>query len=330
MTLPRFTYAFVVVLLFGMAPFAAGADAVIIDQVAAIVNDEVITLSEIDVEGAPLLRRIQSQGLEPAEQQAALQKTRQEILDRLIETTLQQQKATEMVMEIDEAEVDHAVGRFMEKNNRSKEQFLLDLEKIGTNEEQYHLSIKRQMLESRLVNVEVRSKVVITDKMVQEYYDSQHAQQSAPEGYTILQMGFAWGQTGRATSREEARQRAEAARQQILSGDDFQELARSQSDMPSARDGGAIGTLTREELAPYMRDAILSLTPGQISPLIETEAGFQFFKLLSTKAGDVVAQAPLDSVKEEIRNTLYGQESERLYKAWMDQLREKAYIKKLL
>lgn len=332
MTFLRPAYAFLLplLLLFVLATVAIGADTAVIDQVAAIVNDEVITLSEVDAEGGPMLANILSQGLAPAAEQDAIKHARLEILDRLIETTLQQQKATEMGMTIEEADVDRAVARIMEKNNRTKEQFVQDLKKIGTDEIKYHQSIKRQMLESRLVNLEVRSQVVITDKMVQEYYDSQYVDKSAPDGYAILQMGFAWGQGGRSASRDEAKQRAEEVRRQVLAGGDFQELARSDSDMPSARDGGAIGTLTKEELAPYMREVILPLKPGEVSQLVETEAGFQFFKLLATKEGDIVTQTSLDTVKEDIRNTLYAQETERLYKAWISQMLEKAYIKKLL
>lgn len=332
MTFSRFAPVFLLALLLplALATAATGADPVIIDQVAAIVNDDVITLSEIDAEGASLLRRILSQIPDPAEQQAAIQKTRQEVLDRLIETTLQQQKATEYGMEVDEAEVESAIARIMEKNNRTKEQFVQDLKKIGTNETQYHQSIKRQMLESRLVNMEVRSKVVITEKMMKEYYDTEYAKEIAPEGYNVLQMGFAWGQTGRAGSRTEALQHAEEVRQQILAGSDFQELARSLSDMPSASNGGAIGILTEDELAPYMRDAILSLKPGEVSALVETEAGFQFFKLLATKEEGAEDKGGFEAVKEDIRNTLYGKEIERLYQSWMDQMREKAYIKKMI
>ncbi len=332
MTFYRNAYAFLFALLWllGMAPVATAAEVTIIDQVAAIVNDDVITLSEIDAEATPLLRRIKSQGMAQSEEQAAMQKARQDILDRLIEKTLQVQKANEIGMDIDDAEVEHAIARIMEKNNRNKEEFQQDLKKIGTDEVRYRQSIKSQMLESRLVSMEVRSKVVITDKMVKEYYDSQYVQQSAPEGYTILQMGFVWGQAGRSASRDEARQRAEEARQQVLTGADFQELAKDLSDMPSARDGGAIGTLAKEEMAPYMREVILPLAPGQVSELVETEAGFQFFKLMSAKEGNVVVKAPFDTVQEEIRNILYSQESEQLYKVWMDQLREKAYIKKMM
>jgi len=83
-------------------------------------------------------------------------------------------------------------------------------------------------------------------------------------------------------------------------------------------------------MAAYMRDAILSMHPGEISPIIETGSTFQFFKLLSSREGDLVVKAPYESVKDEIRDILYRQEMEKNYKAWVENLREQAYIKILL
>jgi len=102
------------------------------------------------------------------------------------------------------------------------------------------------------------------------------------------------------------------------------------SDLPSASDGGDIGVFAEEELAPYMWEAIKNLKPGEVSEVIATPAGFQFFKLLSSKHGNVIIQAPLDSVREEIRTQLYDEELEEKFNEWVKQLREQAYIEELL
>jgi len=79
-----------------------------------------------------------------------------------------------------------------------------------------------------------------------------------------------------------------------------------------------------------MRDVILETNPGGISPIVESGNAFQFFKLLSVREGDLVVKAPYESVREEIRDTLYNQELEEQYKIWVESLREEAYIKILL
>lgn len=305
------------------------AETEIIDRIVAIVNDEVISLAELEAEGRPVFLRLMGK-IAPADQPAAIKQARRDTLESMINALLIRQQATSLGINVDKAEVDRAIQGIIDKNNISREQLLHDLGRIGTTEPEYKKSIERQIIEARLVNREVRSKVVVTDAMVQDHYDHHYVDQNAPAGYALLQMGFTWDEEGGSAAREEATQRVERIRKLVLDGGDFQELARAHSDMPSARNGGDIGTFSTNELTPYMHDAILPLNPGEISQVVDTEAGFQFFKLISVNEGGVVAKAPLDAVKEEIRATLYEQEGEKLYKAWIEQLQDKAQIKKML
>jgi peptidyl-prolyl cis-trans isomerase SurA len=100
--------------------------------------------------------------------------------------------------------------------------------------------------------------------------------------------------------------------------------------LPSAADGGDIGLFKKDEMAAYMKDVILAMHPGEISPIVEAGNAFQFFKLLSMRDGDIVVKAPYETVREEIRDILYRQEMEEQYNIWVKSLREKAYIKILL
>jgi peptidyl-prolyl cis-trans isomerase SurA len=131
-------------------------------------------------------------------------------------------------------------------------------------------------------------------------------------------------------SKEEARKKAEDIRARVLDGENFMELAKAYSNLPSATDGGDIGLFQKNEMAAYMKDVILAMHPGEISPIIEKGNTFQFFKLFSMRDGDIVVKAPYESVREEIRDILYQQEMEEQYKSWVKSLREGAYIKILL
>ena len=127
-----------------------------------------------------------------------------------------------------------------------------------------------------------------------------------------------------------ARKRAEEARQEVLNGGDFGILARQSSDLPSAEDGGDLGVFQEDELASYMRDAILELNVGEISPIIETPTGFQFFKLLSRQKGEGVEHAPLDTVKNDLRATLLEKKFEEAYEDWVGKIKKGSYIKRML
>lgn len=306
------------------------ARAEIIDRVVAIVNDTVITLSELTAEGEPLFKRIREQA-PPAEREDYLQKASEDTLTQLINARLIQERAAEFGLKVEEDEVDKTISNIIRQNNRTREEFLKDLEKIGTSEQAHRETIRRQILESRVVNMEVRSKIVISDQQVQSYYNTEYVKQDAPDGFTILQIGLVWGPEARsAATKKDALELAAHILEQASQGADFKELAREYSDMPSAKHGGAIGSFAREELAPFMREAILSLKPGGVSEIIDSEDAIQIFKLLSIKEGDMVSQAPYDSVKEDIRKIIYKREMDENFTTWTEQLREKAYIKRLL
>ena len=301
----------------------------VIDRIVAKVNNDVITLSEVNEEGEPIYRRIHEQ-LPPEQIEEALKRAQKEILANLIDRLLITQRGEERNVEVDDTEVDAFLERILTKNNTSLEKFRAELEKIGTNETAYRNTIRSQILRSKLVNYEIHSKIVITDSQIQEYYDKRYSDIRSDDGYHLLQFGCMWGEKGRSSSPDEAQARATQLREMIVSGENFKDLAKEYSDLPSASDGGDIGVFAEEELAPYMWEAIKNLKPGEVSEVIATPAGFQFFKLLSSKHGNVIIQAPLDSVREEIRTQLYDEELEEKFNEWVKQLREQAYIEELL
>ena len=100
--------------------------------------------------------------------------------------------------------------------------------------------------------------------------------------------------------------------------------------MPSAADGGDIGLFQKDEMATYMLDAVLTLKAGEISQVVETPVGFQFFKLLSSLEGDIVHQVPYESVKEEIRKKLFEITFKEEFQTWVEDIKKGSYIKKML
>lgn len=301
----------------------------LVDRVVAVVNDDLITLSELEEEAAPTIAKIKAEA--PASQvDDAIKKARLEILRGMIDHKLLLQRAADRQIEVSDAEVNSAMDNIMEQNNLTKEQFLQQLAAMGVSEEKYRVSLHDQILRSRLLAYEIKSKVVITNEQIEAYYRDKYIQNDVPDGYHILQFGSGWEDKGRSATQEEALKRADQLREMIISGENFNDIAKNYSDLPSGADGGDIGTFKKNELADYMWQAIKDLHPGEVSPVIETPAGYQFFKLLSKSSDGVIAQAPLENVKEEIRAKLYDQELKKKFEYWVKELRENSYIKELL
>ena len=316
-------------LFFLCAALSYGGDYV--DRVVAVVNDDVILQTELEKAGGEYFERIRMKA--PAgEVESAIEKARGEVLSSLIDNMIVKQKAAELGITVEEAEIDNAIAQILSDNNATLEEFRKELDKVNVSVQDYRDNLRNQILQSRLVGQQVRSRIVIVEEDIREYYEKEYTQEKGESGYYILQIGFNWKNlvTLDGVSQEEAREKAEAIRARVLAGESFGELARSYSDFPSATDGGNLGLIKKDEMAAYMRDAILSMHPGDISPIIETGSTFQFFKLLSSREGDLVVKAPYESVKDEIREILYRQEMEKDYKAWVENLREQAYIKILL
>jgi peptidyl-prolyl cis-trans isomerase SurA len=148
--------------------------------------------------------------------------------------------------------------------------------------------------------------------------------------YHILQIGSTWGNAladGTTPTQDEAFDKIKKAHKLASDGKDFKELAQKYSTLPSAADGGDLGTFRQDEMAATMRDAVANLKSGEVSAIIETENSYQFFKLVSSQEGKIVAHEPYDSVKDQIREKLYQKAMEQRYRDWMTSIRQKAYIR---
>ncbi len=306
----------------------------LVDRVVAVVNDDVITMSEVNEEGGGFFQKITEQA-PAAELSAALGRAREEVLDGLIDKKLIAQEAARQKVAVTEAELDAAFQQMIITNNMSREEFREQLKNMGMTEEVYRNNLRNQILQSKLLNYEVRSKIVITDDMILDYYDTHYTKQVDQGGYYLQQMGFVWKKDPQdparidAASKLEARNKAERVHSLVESGQDFATLAKKFSELPSAVDGGNIGTFQKEEMADYMRTAVVALAPGQVSQIVETPDGYQFFKLLSSQEGGIILQAPYEAVKEEIKKTLYEIKLKEEFDSWVKKIKESAYIKKM-
>lgn len=318
--------------------FSAGeTKAELLDRVIAIVNEDIITLSELEEAGKEFLQRIKSSAPEEEVDQAT-KTAKEKILNQLINQRLISQEAKKAGVQMTNDEFEKAYARNVEAMNATREELLQELKKTGISERTYKRNLRNQLLRDKLVLFEVRSRVIVTDEMINEYYDEEFASENKGGGYYLLQIGLSWGQTDQirasddllAADKTRALKKAEQIHKQAVDGENFSELARKHSDLPSASDGGDLGIFQEDEMAGYMRDAVVSLKAGEISPVIETPGAYQFFKLLSFKEGETTHSVPLFEVKEDIRKKLFEKKFKEEYNSWVNKIKEGAYIKKML
>lgn len=318
-----------------LATIAVDCTAEIIDKVVAQVNDDVITLSELEEEGGPLFDKVRREA--PADERSeALEQVRDQVLTALINRRLIAQEAAKQDISVTEQEVDEAFNQVLAANGFSREEFLEQLEQSGIGEQTYRRNLKSQLLQNKLLMRDVRSKILITDEMVLDYYNEEYTKSVDEGSYYLLQIGISWSEpeTGQESTAKlyqaklDARKRAERVHKLAMAGQDFRDLARRFSDLPSAEEGGDIGIFAKDEMADYMKTAVTDLAPGEISDIVETPFGYQFFQLLSGGSGGIVAKAPYEAVKEQIREQLFREKMQEEYEAWLARLKQTAYIRK--
>lgn len=305
------------------------AHAVLVDRVVAIVNDDVITLSEVEQEGRKLFQQIARQA--PAsELEKNLDKARQEVLSSLIDKALVEQRAKALAITVDDKEIEMAMETMAANNHLDVETLKSKLVAQGISVEDYRSRLKWQILQSKVINYEIRSKIVITEEKARQYYQHQDLH-DIPDGYHILQIGLQWGKDKKYPTRDAAMTQAQQLEQMLAEHQEFSELARTYSDLPSAADGGDLGFFAKIELASFMKEAILKMKPGDTSPIIETSDNtLQILKLLSIKSGDKIERPPFESVKQEIIHKLQDEELDRQFARWLKDIRAQAYIKTIL
>lgn len=175
----RFGVFAVAIFLFTM-PLAVQAETAkakseVIDRIVAIVNDDVVTLTDLKEALAPYEARIRTMGYPLDKEMEMRFKLREDLINQLVEKRLTDQLVTRKGIKIGEEEVDRAIERVKSSNRLTDEALRQQLKAQGLSYENYRKQIREQLLRNRLVSYEVKSKIVITDEEVQAYYDEHKA-----------------------------------------------------------------------------------------------------------------------------------------------------------
>ncbi len=320
-----------VLLLSVLLPHASLA--AVVDRNVAIVNNDTITLSEINELAKPYFDQVRAQA--PPDQQAeGMAQARRMVLERLIDKRLVAQQAAKRNLRVSDGELDSTLQQLLLSKNVTPDEFQQELQAIGLSEKQYREELRDQILSSKVINAELRSKLLIPEEKILERYHSQGA--TSQGRYNLLQIGVAWGtqdKNGKTLTKQQAKEKIEQIRKQALSGADFAELAKNTSDLPSAADGGALGNFRLQDMAGIIRSAVENLEMEGISPVVEQEPNFLIFKRVASPAATPEEQAeqanvaPTAAEKERIRQQLVQEEMDKRLQQWLQELRSKAYIK---
>ncbi len=295
------------------------------DRIVAVVNDDIITLSELNRAFEPYAKRIEAT-YHGNDKEAVLKQNKAAFLQRLIDQILIEHEAKKAglgVASIKDEEVMDVLRNMLAKNNVSMENYLKKLVEEGSSLDNVKKEITAQMLRMRLLRREVQSKILVTDEEIGEYYNKHRQDYEGKEAVHIRQILLPASKEAGTMMRESVRQQARQLRERILQGEPFEMLAAQYSKEPAAAQGGDIGFVERGVILPQVEQAAFALSPGQLSEVIESDMGFHIIAVVD-KRGE--GFKPLPMVRNEIKAKIEDEKVSKKYDEWIEGLRKKSFI----
>ena len=291
-------------------PGSSGAS-VVIDRVVAVVNDEIITLSDLQREDLKKIGAARDEHLR---------------LEDLIDKKLQLVAAKKNGIDVTELELADALAEIMKRNSMDRAKFDAELATEGLTYDQYRSELREQIALSRVFNKYVRSGLILDETELRAYYERNQKVYALPEEIRVRQIFIKLPDRATPAQTAAARERARTAFERARKGEDFALLVRELSESENAAAGGDLGFMRRDHALPEIEQATRPLKPGEIAGPLQFASGYHIIRLEEVRTPVL----PFERVKEEIQTTLYQQKLENTYRTWLQTLRSNSHIENRL
>jgi peptidyl-prolyl cis-trans isomerase SurA len=289
----------------------------VVDRIVAVVNNDAITLGE--VQEAVALYRQENRGRALDSDEVLFR----QLLGRLIDARLQLQEADREKITVEDAEVEEEIAERMKRfGAHTREELEAMVKAQGLSFEAVRRRVRDSLRVQKLVRRKVALRVSVTEAEIDRYLAENRDKLETGLTYHARHI-LITPETDTDAGWEAARIRAEMIRAQLAEGADFADLARRYSRDASARDGGDLGPLKRGELAPEIEQQILALEPGQTSAPFRSRLGWHLFRLESREA---LEGERLQRLRQQVRDILYRQKYEARLEAWLREIKDRAII----
>jgi peptidyl-prolyl cis-trans isomerase SurA len=312
----RWDYSAVIALLF-LIISGNQASGEVVNRIAAIVNDGVITTNQIE-------RKLVEYQAKPNTPPASdLELVRRRILDSLIEETLVDQRIKELKIQVTDAEIEAAIRDVERSNNLNREQLKAALLQQGMTFEEYREKLRTELLRMRLLSKDVRKKIMVTEKEVLDYF-REHIDDYRQDPF--LRLGYLNFAVENPLERDQIRAQALDIQKKLRSGTGFDEILRSVAEENTIT-GGSLGEIKVGEMSPFYAEAVRELKEGEVSELLESPDTLRLLYVEERNPGEV---KKFDDVRYDIEKKLTDQRTEERFKEWAEELKEEARVEILL
>lgn len=298
------------------------AQARVIERIVAVVNDEIVTYSELEDLARPMLAQV-DQISDPVEREQTRERQLRRVLDELVGQRLIMQEAARRRITIDTEAVDEHLDRIKSRQGWDDEKMTMYLSGQGLTLSEFRAQVREQLLKQRIIRRILGSKIQVSDRELKDYYREKLTQ--AKSNYEVEAAHIVLRAPENATAAEEAaiRQQAKEIIARAQGGEAFAALAAQYSQGPRAKEGGMLGFIRRGSLDPNLEDAFFALEPGGVAGPVRTNFGYHVITVKSRR--DLAPPSYEEAVPEltaELREKKLGAELTK----WVADMKKKAFI----
>jgi peptidyl-prolyl cis-trans isomerase SurA len=291
---------------------------ILLDRVVAVVNNEVITWSELykmmEYEAANL------ESLSNEQKMKVMKENEAEFLSKMIDMKLQLQEAKNLGFRISPGDLSEAIENIKKKYSMNDSALRESLKREGLTFEEYEERLSEQMLINQFVNRQIRNRIVVSDAEVQKYLKEKEEEFYCGDTFRLRQIFIKMPKDQNETDRKQVEEKAYLIIQKIQEGAEFSRLAREYCEDASRNTGGDLGYVKKDILAQEFIDVLSEMQVGDVSSPFWTSQGLHIIRLEDKKT---VHQ---DEVVENARKSLLEIKFAENYKSYVKSLRENAHI----
>jgi peptidyl-prolyl cis-trans isomerase SurA len=302
--------------------FSIPVHAEITDRIIAIVNGDVITLMELNNTFEPYRKKIEESYRGP-DKEKIIEDNRLMMLNKMIENILIDQEAKKTGLIVKDEEVMETITNLLARKKYTMEDLLNNLAQENSTFEAHKKDVKEHLLRMKLVRHELKSKIMITEEEIGEYYRQNRENYEGKEAVRLKQILLIFPRGADEKVKTNLRTEVDAIFARLQKGDSFDALASRYSQGPAAAAGGDIGFVEKGSMQSVVESAAFSLKKDEVSGVIESPIGLHIIKLIDKRGAGI---KPIESVREEIKAKIEEDKWDKKYLEWIKELRKKSVI----
>jgi peptidyl-prolyl cis-trans isomerase SurA len=301
---------------------SVGNAAELVDKIVAVVNNEIITESDLSQFSSGLRKSgMIDDMLLLGKSIDSIKSDRTELLNYLISEKLLDSEVKKNNMSVTIERVEQEIRSIAKRNGATRNDLLAAIKNQGMSAAEYQNFLKTRIERQSVIEQEISSKIRVSEEDIASEYQKRNPNLNlGSHEFTLAHILFRPQKGGW----EAAMSRAESVSKLVGSGQSFENLAEQHSEDPNFNTGGMLGTFKAGEFLPEIEKVISGLSANEISKPIRSKSGIHIVRVISKK---VISDPKFEKEKEKIRAELFEKSFQKHLKIWIENKKEDAFVR---